>query len=253
MEKKISKLFFSLTFIIGSFIICQPLSAEENDKEKKTKDVDYAEIPFFKGISIGYDLMGPIYKAYSDDYMSNEISVDFNFKNRFFPVVELGYGNADKWSDKGIQYKAKAPYMRLGMDYNFFYKKKHNSMLSLGLRYAFTTFDFDVASLPLVDDQFGEQVDNPGIYDDVWQESGHFSNNKFSSNMHWVEFVASVRTKIFYNFHMGWSIRVRNKLSSKSNTNANPWYVPGYGIYKNMRFGINYSIIYTIPFGKKKK
>ncbi len=252
MVERTLKLFSKFILLLCLVSISINASAEEKEK-KNPKDLDYAEIPFFKGISIGYDLMGPIYKAYSDDYMTNEIFVDFNFKNRFIPVIELGYGNANKWGDKGIHYKAKAPYMRFGMDYNFFYKKRHNNTLSLGLRYAFTSFDYEVKSMPLKDDVWGDQIDNPSIWDDIWGGSMPIPDKKYAGNMHWLEFVATVKTKVFYNIHMGWSLRMRRKISAKTAEEADPWYVPGYGIYKNMRFGISYSIIYTIPFGKKTK
>lgn len=231
----------------------QKQEQEEEKAKKALKEYKYSEIPFLKGISIGYDLMGPIYKVYSDDYISHEIAVDFNLKNRFFPVVELGYGIADKWGDKGIHYKTKAPYARIGLDYNFFYKKRHNNILSLGIRYAFTSFDYEVHTMPIIDDITGEIIEYPSIWDDITQEyyKGKLGTN-FSGRMHWLEFVANVRTRVFYNFHMSWSFRLRSKLSSKSDEGAQPWYVPGFGIYKSMRFGINYSIIYTIPFGKKK-
>lgn len=258
MEKRILKSYsrFIILFSLSLLVSINSLAQQEQKAESKKKsptEYDYKEIPFIKSISVGYDLMGPIYKGISGDYMSNEVYVDISIKNRFIPVIELGYGNSNKLGDKGIHYKAKAPYMRVGMDYNFFYKKKHHNLLSLGVRYGFTSFDYEVASMPLIDNTWGDEIDNPGIHDDVWGESVRFDQNKFSGNMHWLEFVATVRTKVFRNFHMGWSLRMRTKMSAKKGEEANPWYVPGYGIYKNMRFGVHYSIIYTIPFGKKKK
>lgn len=253
MVEKISRLSIKTTLLLAFLcLIAVPTFAEENNKKNDSKNLTSKEIPFFKGISVGYDLMGPIYKGYSDDYISHEFFIDFNFKNRFLPVVEVGYGKADKWGDKGINYKTKAPYIRFGMDYNFLYKKEHGSILSLGLRYAFTSFDYEIEALPLKDGVWGDEVTNPNIWDDIWKESVTIPYSKQAGNMHWLEFVASVRTKIISNLHMSLSLRMRRKINAKTADLANPWYIPGYGIYKTSRFGMSYSIIYTIPFGKKK-
>lgn len=245
-----------INILIGLAILfaCSSVKAQEkqeNDIERTTL-IDQSSIPFFNGIMIGYDLLGPAYKAYSDDYLTNEISVDFNLKNRIFPSIEIGYGNTDKWSDKGVQYKTKAPFFRLGADYNFLYKKQKNNHLTLGLRYAFTTFDYDLANLPLKDNTWGDQIDNPSIYDDIWNNSVNLEKSTLSSSMHWLEFVVGVRTSIYKNLYMGWSLRWKYRLSAKKNEQGDPWYVPGYGIYKDSRIGLSYSIIYRIP-GKKHK
>lgn len=259
MEKKISSSSYD-KYIILLLILFFPFlaTAQEAKKDKKKKEdskgilIDQAKVPLFNGVFIGYDLLGPIYKAYSDDYLSNEIMIDFNLKNRYFPVIELGYGSSDKWSDHGINYKAKAPYVRIGADYNFLYKKQEKNYLTLGLRYAMSKFDYELSNLTLEDGIWGDNISNLGIYDDVWPGSMDLSKTKVASSMQWLEFVVGVRAAIFKNIYMGWSVRMKYKISSKKSDVGNPWYVPGYGIYKDSRFGITYSIIYRLP-GKKKK
>lgn len=56
--------------------------------------------PLYNGISVSVDLWGPGSKLFGSDFFSSEVAVDVNLKNRFFPIVELGYGNTDTWSDK---------------------------------------------------------------------------------------------------------------------------------------------------------
>lgn len=91
----------------------------KGEKEAK-EEVHY---PLYNGISVSVDLWGPGSKLFGSDFFSSEVAIDVNLKNRFFPIVELGYGNTDTWSDKGIHYKTGAPYFRIGMDYNALYNK----------------------------------------------------------------------------------------------------------------------------------
>lgn len=44
-------------------------------------------------------------------------------KNRFIPIIEIGYGHTDTTDDEtNIHYKASAPYFRIGMNYNILFK-----------------------------------------------------------------------------------------------------------------------------------
>lgn len=234
---------FFILFALPAF--SQTQKREQKKEEKKvdmSKYIDQSTVPFFNGIFIGYDLSGPLYRAFSSDYLSNEIQVELNLKNRVFPAFEFGYGNSDKNSDHGINYKAKAPYFRIGADYNFLYKKHKKNYLTGGLRYGFTKYDYEITS--------------PITSDPIWKNNGaiptEFDYNKISSSMHWMELVLGVRTSIFKNLYMGWSLRMRFKLNSEKSDIGNPWYVPGYGIFNSSRLGFSYSIIYKIPGFKKK-
>ena len=249
MTERISRLYcvrflWVLLFLISTQGIAQnKTTKKEKKKTDKINLIDQSTIPLFHGIFIGYDLSGPLYRAFSDDYISYEVQVEVNLKNRVFPAFELGYGTADKWSDHGINYKARAPYFRVGADYNFLYKKHAKNYLTAGLRYGYSKFDYEITS--------------PEMSDPIWNpnptESPVMEHAKIPSSMHWMEFVVGVRTAIFKNLYMGWSLRMRYKLSTDESDIGNPWYVPGYGIFKSSRMGLSYSIIYKIPGGKKKK
>ena len=47
--------------------------------------------------------------------------------------------------------------------------------------------------------------------------------------MQWFELVVGVKVRIYKNFNMGWSVRMKYKTNASTNEYANPWYVPGYG------------------------
>ena len=81
----------------------------------------------------------------------------------------------DTWSDKGIHYKTGAPYFRIGMDYNALYNKKHGHMILVGLRYAATSFKYDVEALGINDPEYGGSLGNPNLIDGIWGNSLPFN------------------------------------------------------------------------------
>lgn len=75
--------------------------------------------------------------------------------------MELGYGSTDAWNDNGTNYKSNAPYFRIGMNYNALYKKKFDNFLFVGLRYAMSSFKYDITTLPVTDPIFDGSTETP--------------------------------------------------------------------------------------------
>ena len=138
-------------------------------------------------------------------------------------------GGTDTWNETGIHYKSKAaPFFRIGVDYNTMAKKKEkNSYLYVGLRYAFSSFKYDVSTMPVDDPIWGGSIGNPSLEDDYWGGSIPFSHLGMKGSMQWFELVVGVK--------------------ASTNEYANPWYVPGYGKFKSNNMGITYSLIYKLP------
>ena len=92
------------------------------------------------------------------DILSSEIIVQTNLKNRFLPVVEIGYGKTDVINDANdMHYKTSAPYFRIGMDYNVFYQKPYlPGYLYVGLRYGMSSFTYDASGPDMTDPNYGD-------------------------------------------------------------------------------------------------
>jgi hypothetical protein len=163
--------------------------------------------------------------------------VAVNLKNRFFPIVELGYGGMDTTDEEtNIHFKTSAPFMRIGMDYNVFYKKPHlPGYFTVGVRYGFSSFKYDVQAPDLVDPNWNH-THVPVNYTDVKSKVG------------WLEAVVGMRANVFKDFYLGLNVRYRSRLSMTKNENSEPYYIPGYGRGKPSNFGITYSLIYKLPF-----
>lgn len=252
MVQKTFSCFISLMlwFLAGGLpLLAQtPQTSPPAPAREKSEKPDQPQYPLYNGLSVGLDLWGIGSKIIGGDNLSLEIAVDANLKNRFFPTVELGYGRSDADGDLGISYKTSAPYFRIGIDYNAFYKKEHGNMLMVGLRYAATSFKYDIEALGIDDPVYGGTVGNPNLEDDVWGGSLPYHYTGMKGSMQWVEICLGIRAKVWQSLYMGWAVRLKYKLNDSIARYGNPWYVPGFGEYGSNTIGVTYTITYKLPF-----
>lgn len=246
MEQRISNYSISLLFLL--LITSNSLFAQEKPKEI----IPAEEAPLFNGIYIGADLYGAAAKLMGGDFLSSEVSMEVDLKNRFYPAFELGYGTTDTWSEKGIHYKSSSPYFRVGLNYNTMYKKENKiGYLFVGLRYAISPVKYDVMNAPLEDPIWGTTLPgNPNISDGIWGGHVPYSHKGLKSTIHWTEFLVGVRVNIYKNFSMGWALRMKYRKKNSLSEHGNPWYVPGFGEYDSSNMGITYTVSYKIPAKK---
>ena len=200
----------------------------------------YAESPL-RGFHLSVDAFGYIYPIFvKDKYYSTEVSLSANLNNRFFPVVEAGVGHTDMVSQLyEIGYSTRAPYYRVGMDYNMQYKKNKPGYIYLGARVGYTAFEYNVDALSLVDPVWGDEI--PMLLTDM------------PCRAVWGEAVGGVRAEIAKNFCMGWSLRYKYLFYRGPVANGGPWYIPGFGTGKKTALGATYTLSYYFNLSKKKK
>ena len=212
-----------------------PCTINAQEKKNEEKEGTFA----FKGISLSTDIFGYM-SSFLDDGMSGEIAIEANLGNRFFPIIEAGYGSIDITDENfGIHYKSAAPYMRAGLNYNFSYqegKTLRPNYVYGALRFGCSKMKYDVSSPPLHDPIWGGEV--PYSFSDV---------NGFAS---WIELGVGVSAKIWKNFRMGWCVRYKARVNATKSHNSKIGYIPGFGTNRHTRFGATYSLIYEIPFKK---
>lgn len=248
MEQRISSYFIGLSFLL-LFVFCSADSIQAQSKENQKIVVDTtAKVPWYGGAYVGIDLFGLGAKAFGGDFLSSEVSIRVNLKNMIYPALELGYGSTDTWSDNGIHYKSSAPYVRLGADFNTMFKKGDVSHVYVGLRYATSSMKYDVYTEPVDDPLWGDALTNPLLIDNIWGGDIPYDHRGQKATMHWFEIVGGIQAKIYRNFYMGWSMRLKYRISSSPDIYADPWYVPGFGQYDSSKIGITYSLIYKLPF-----
>ena len=235
MKKKSISTYIIALLVLSSLLACPARLSAQNVQSRQTGDT--TQQPLFQGIMVGVDVYGFLNQALGSDIRSTEASIEANLQNRFFPVVEFGYGSIDTTDDEtDIHYQTSAPFFRLGVNYNVFYKKPElPGCLTVGLRYGFSSFKYDVQAPDLTDPNWGHtQV--PVSYTGV------------KSNVGWLEAVVGLRANVYKDFHLKLNLRYRSRINMSQNEHSEPYYIPGYGRGKSTSIGITYSIIYKLPF-----
>ena len=230
MNAKTFRLFIILLISVGVLTV-----------EAKTPASSKAKDATSLGLYLSTDVFGYLYPIFmQDSYYSSEVSATMSINNRFMPVVEVGVGYTDMVSHLyEIGYRTRAPYYRIGMDYNMQYKNGKPSYIYLGGRVGYTSFEYSVDAPPLTDPVWGGEV--PVQFTDV------------PCRAVWAEAVGGVRAEIAKNFYMGWSLRYKYPIHTAPITNGGPWYIPGFGASKGAAFGATYTVSYYFNLTKKRK
>ncbi len=229
---KMSKTLSSICALLLGFSLSLPtfaqqtVQADTTQQNRPVRGIQYSNddalaalrakpLPLFSGVSVSADLAGAIL-AVSTAYGQYEAACRVNLKGRYFPVVEVGMGVSDHTDETtSIHYKTRAPYFRIGCDYNFAKDLRSGNRIFGGLRYGHSSFDYD--------------LDGPAIVDPVYGTSTPFAYSGLKGSSHWLDFVFGLEAKIWSFFHLGWSMRYRVPLSNKASEIGDAWYVPGYG------------------------
>lgn len=217
-----------------------PLSAQTPHTEGEVLDaVEEAvkpkkEVHFFNGVGVGADLVGLVMKAAGSDWSQLEVLARVNLLDKYFPVFEFGLGEADhEGRELDNRFKVRAPYFRVGADYNF--NKKHNgNRLFFGLRYGFSAYKYDFFSAT-------------PLYDQIWRESEPLDLRDLSGRSHWGELVVGIETRLWTIIRLGWDMRFKFFIKHNVATQGEPWYVPGYGkTASDIGWGGTFKILFDI-------
>lgn len=191
-----------------------------------------AQQRLFSGISVSFDAAGAVMAAISP-WGQFEGALRVGIKNKFFPIAEVGWGLSDHTSEATeMHYKTNAPYYRVGCDYNFIKNPNSKSRLLGGVRYAFSSFDFD--------------LDGPPVIDPIYGTETPFCFRALESKMHWAEVVFGVQTRIWKCIHLGWSVRYKFRLSETHPEVGSAWYVPGYGKNGGSCLGGTFNVVIDV-------
>ena len=129
-------------------------------------------------------------------------------------------------------------YWRLGADVNLLKKDPDRNMLFFGLRYARSSAT--------------EQI----IYNGTDPYFGNVQYQITNSAVvgSWGEMVAGLRIKVWKEFWMGFTSRLKFGLAVRGAKELSPYYTPGYGVIGDgITWGFNYQVFWRIPFDRQKK
>lgn len=217
--------------ILTISLLALPLLAKDN-KEVVPK------APLFCGVAVQADLAGPVMKAVGSKFDQMEVGARLNFRDHFFPLCELGIGESDREGrENNNTFHTRAPYFRVGMDYNL--NKKHNgNRLMAGVRYAFSSFKYDFA--------------DPDFSDAVWGGSSGFDMQGLKGRTQWLEFSVGCETKLWSFIRLGWNLRFKARLHQSVSNYGTPYYTPGFGKNGSSTFGGTINLIFDVGRTSKK-
>lgn len=221
-------------YIIFSIVlVCcvSPLNAQ-------TKDTKTDSIPkiWYNGIRAEIDV-APLISTFlgNNETFSYEGGVQADILHKYYPVVEIGFGGADRTTSTDVRFTTSGMFGRIGLDFNLMKPKAaakpSNNVFLAGARIGFSNFNYSMT--------------NVVITDDYWNENTILNYNNEPVTKVWFEVVAGMRVEVIKNIYMGWTVRNKHTLGQSLTGEMNPWYIPGFG--KNLsgsNWGVNYSIGY---------
>ena len=154
--------YISRTAIISLLLLLATTATARKKPTAKSKTdttVKADSIPLLRGVAVSADMIG-LAETILGSHGQYEAQLRVNLKDKFFPVVEVGYGTAD--ADEvttGLKYKTSAPYARVGMDFNIARNKHDDYRIYVGARYAMTYYKYDVNAEGLKDPVWGDNVE----------------------------------------------------------------------------------------------
>lgn len=216
-----------------SIILC--LVVITTHAQDKNKDTIQVKTKWWNGLTLQVDAASLVNSALSNgDSYSIEAGAQLDIKNKYYPILEIGFAGANKTSAEDIIFKTNGLFGRVGVDFNMKKSKPNakmsNNLFTAGLRLGMTSFAYNINNILITDDYWG----NSELLD---------FNNQTSSKI-WYEIVVGVKVEVFKNTYMGWTVRNKHLISKDTTGDVFPSYIPGYGVNKSTIWGINYVLGY---------
>ena len=173
-----------------------------------------------------------------------ELVADYRLTKKYFLAGELGNENKTTDDDQ-LNFTTKGTYFKVGFDYNAHENWLDlENVISIGLRYGVSTFSQQLNSYAVYNPNpyFGEIPDTQ-----AGQNFGGLSAQ-------WIEVVAGIKTRVFDNFFVGFSLRANRLVTNQKPSGFDNLYIPGFNKTYDGDFGVgfNYTVTYFIPIYKKK-
>ena len=243
--KHISKFTFSIGIVLLSLSGYAQDKATIVDAKTEKTEAKKDSIPVKKeryGLRVGVDLFKLTRSFYEKEYRGIELVGDYRLTRRHFLAAEIGNENKTVDDDQ-LNFTTKGTYLKVGFDYNGYENWLNmENVISIGLRYGVSSFSQTLNSY---------QIYNPNPY--FGEEPIIVDGTKFDGlTAQWVEVVAGVKTKVFNNVFVGFSVRLNRLISQKVPDNFDNLYIPGFNRTYNGSFGVgfNYTVSYFIPLYK---
>lgn len=222
--------------IIGSLLFLFGQNSIVGQSQKKVENLTDTTTTskLWQGLMVEVDV-APILKNLitKNDIFVYKTSFQANLKNRYFPVVELGFSDTKK-QIKPVNFKGNGTFGKVGLDFNLLKNKistkRLNNYALGGVRLAYSRTSYSIL--------------NQIIEDEYWGSRWVIDKNDQTAHKLWVEVVIGLRASIYKNIYMGWNIRSKHMLTRDKSGKISSWYISGFGVNDTSNWGFNYIIGY---------
>lgn len=183
------------------------------------------------GLRIGVDVI-KIGSGLANGNLNNGLDFfgAYNSKKHIF-IADLGTANIEK-AVNNYQEVSKGAYLRLGYEKNLL--RRGDDQISFGGRLATSIFQFQARDIQLTSANFNTYT---------------YTLPPQNAFLLWVEANMSARVNILPYLGLGATVRLQRQVGRNFDDNYYPANIPGYGNFaKNVAFGFNYYVFFTIPF-----
>jgi len=187
-------------------------------------------------IKAALEVTGPAIYFSDKKNLSAEGYVSVDINERTAIVLSGGYLNYS-YSQYNYDYLNHGIFFRTGADFNLRNPKLASDKYwaGIGLRYGISFFNMETPS-------FRET----NYWSTTWS-----SIPSVRATAHFIEVTPGIRSEVFKNFSIGWSLSMRLLVSNGTGKDNRPIYIPGFGKGDaKVSAGIGYFIVWSIPFKK---
>lgn len=186
-------------------------------------------------IKLGVDLAAIGTSLLSDKREVYEFQADIDF-HRLYLAGSFGKASYEL-NEETFTYRNDGTFFRIGADVSFLKFDPDYNTLTVGLRYARSSFD-ESMTVNGTDPVFGNFTDEQ-------------TNSGVSAQ--WFELTSGLRVEMFKNIYMGYTFRIKLNRKIKDASNFRSYETPGFGLsqFKN-RWSFHYYVMYRIAWKEKK-
>jgi hypothetical protein len=203
------------------------LSAQ-NENSTDTLKKDFKIEPF---VRLGFDVSAIGRTIYEPEVRQLEVSVDSELLKNWFFNLEAGMMQVSS-DQETFSYSSNGYFLRTGVDVNILGRPDagQNDLVLLGLRYAWSFLQHEAPFYFLENPYWGEH-------------SGSIEQTPYHT--HWMELTGGVRTEVFTNLFLGWTLRTKIPLYRTRNPEIEPYFIPGFAHGKRSSpLTVHFSVYY---------
>ena len=189
-----------------------------------------------RAFRVGTDVLALILSG-SNKFSGWEVNGDLDLV-RYYLAAEYGAASRNEVLATGGSYQNEGTYWRIGVDINLLKKDPDRNMFFLGFRYGHASYSesLDFVSSDPYFSSFSSTLKNPAV------------------TAAWGELTTGLRVKVWKEFWMGYTARMKFAGSAKGDDAVGAYNVPGFGVIgQGITWGFNYQLFWRFPFPTKKK